>query len=390
MSAMNQWFQVVRRELHIMRGRPIYLLGSVGVMVASALFFLSFFGEGLPQKLPIGVVDLDQSSTSRNFRRQLDATQMGSVVELATVNEASRELETGRICGYVVVPRHFDEEVQSFHAPKMQVYVNTLYPVIGGALAYKDILFMVNLTNGAVQREVLRAKGMNDHEIMARIQPVTIDAHTVGNGPTSYAYYLVNMILMGVLAMSVTLITAYAVGSELKYGTSRHLLACSGDSIVTAMLGKLAPYSLIFCVLGLVLQLTLYGPLHYPMYGSIGWMALATLVFVLAYEAVGVFIVSMVPTLRLAVCISALYSVLGFSFAGFTLPVSSLPAALQGMSAIFPLRFYYQLYVREVLYGAGFAAWWPYLVYMLLFLLLPLLGAKRLHNAYFYQNYPRR
>ena len=372
-----------------MHNRPIYLLGSVGVMAASALFFLSFMGEGLPQKLQIGVVDLDQSSTSRNFREQLDATQLGSVVDFETISAASRELETGRIYGYVVIPRHFDREVQSFHCPKMQVYVNTLYPVIGGALAYKDILYMVNLTNGAVQRQVLRAKGVNEDEIMARIQPMTIDAHTVGNAPTNYSYYLMNMILMGILAMCITLITAYAVGSELKYGTSRHLLDTAGDSIVTAILGKLAPYTLLFSVLGVVLQLLLYGPLHYPLSGNIGWLILATLVFVMAYEAVGVFIVSLVPTLRLGVCISALYSVLGFSFAGFTLPVSSLPAGLQGMSMLFPLRFYYQLYVREVLYGTGFAHWWMYLVYMLLFLLLPFLGAVRLQNAYRYQNYPR-
>ena len=389
MSWINQWYQVVRREVRIMHSRPIYLLGSVGVMAVSALFFLTFMGEGLPQKLRVGVVDLDQTSISRTFREQLDATQLGSVVDFASVSDASRELETGRIYGYVVIPRHFDEDVQSFRSPKMQVYVNTLYPVIGGALAYKDILYMVNLTNGAVQREVLRAKGMNDHENMASIQPVNIDAHTIGNAPTNYSYYLVNMILMGVLAMCITLITAYAVGSELKYGTSKHLLETAGDSIFTAILGKLAPYTLLFEVLAVVLQLLLYGPLHYPMNGSIGWLILATLVFVMAYEAVGVFIVSLVPTLRLGVCISALYSVLGFSFAGFTLPVSSLPAALQGMSVIFPLRFYYQLYVREVLYGTGFTGWWCYLVYMLLFLLIPFLGAKRLHNAYRYQNYPR-
>lgn len=389
MSWIHHWFQVVRREVRIMRSRPIYLLGSLGVMAVSALFFITFFDEGLPQKLHIGVVDLDQSSTSRNFRQQLDATQMGSVVEFATVSEASRELETGRINGFVVIPHYFDQEVQSFHSPKMQVYVNTMYPVIGGALAYKDILYMINLTNGAVQRQVLRAKGVTDGEIMARIQPLTVDAHAVGNGPTNYGYYLVNMILMGILAMCVTLITAYSVGAELKYGTSKHLLETADGSIVVGILGKLAPYTLLFSVIGIVLQLLLYGPLHYPMNGSILWLVLATLVFILAYQAVGVFIVSMVPTLRLGVCISALYSVLGFSFAGFTLPVTSLPAALQGMSVIFPLRFYYQLYVREVLYGSGFAGWWVYLVLMLLFLFLPLAGAIRLKHAYQYQNYPR-
>ena len=389
MSWKTQIAQVIRRELSIMRGRPLYLLGSVGVMVAATLFFTTFMAEGLPQELRIGVVDLDNSSTSRNFRQQLDATQLGQVVEFASIPAARRELETGRIYGYVIIPEHFDQDMQSFRTPKMQVYVNTMYPVIGGALAYKDILYMINLTNGAVERQVLRMKGMSDHEIMASIQPVVIDAHTIGNAPTNYGYYLVNMVLMGILAMCIALVTAYAVGSELKYGTSTQLLDVAGDSIGTALLGKMIPYTVLFTVLGVVLQLLLFGPLHYPLKGSIWALAGVTMVFVLAYESVAIFIVSLVPTLRLGVCISALYSVLGFSFAGFTLPVGSLPAALQGLSVMFPLRFYYQIYLREVIYGSGFALWWPYLCALVAFLLLPYLLPKRLYKAYRYQNYPK-
>ena len=271
----------------------------------------------------------------------------------------------------------------------MGVYVNAMNPVIGGALSYKDILFMVNLTNGAVQREVLRAKGVNENEIMARIQPIVIDAHNIGNAPTSYAYYLCNMILTGILAMSIMLVVSYALASELKYGTSRELMELSGNSASLAVLGKLIPYTLLFTVLGTVLQLVLFGPLHYPLKGSIGAMILTMMLLVLAYEAITVFVVSMVPTLRLSVCVSALYSVLGFSFAGFTLPISSLPLALQGMSWLYPLRFYYKIYVQEAIFGVGFAGWWTSAVALLVFLLIPLLGIKRLEGAYINQNYPR-
>ena len=184
---LQNLYTVIRREIRIMRNRPIYLLGSVGVMLAATLFFTTFMKEGIPEELRIGVVDLDNSSTSRNFRQQLDATQMGQVVEFASLSAAQRELETGRINGYVVVPEHFDREVQAFHCPKLQVQVNLMYPVIGGALAYKDILYMVNLTNGAVQRQVLRAKGVPEEEIMGRLQPVTLDAHNIGNAPTNVA-----------------------------------------------------------------------------------------------------------------------------------------------------------------------------------------------------------
>ena len=386
---MNSIINIVKRELHLWTKRPIYLVGSLGVMLATAVFFLTFFGKGMPEDIPIGVVDRDNSSTSRNFVQQLDATQLGSVVSFGSVAEARREMETGRISAYVIIPERFDEDVQAFRCPKMGVYVNAMNPVIGGALSYKDILFMVNLTNGAVQREVLRAKGVSENEVMARIQPIVIDAHNIGNAPTSYAYYLCNLILTGVLAMSIMLVISYALASELKYGTSRELMELGGNSASLAVFAKLIPYTLLFTVLGTILQLLLFGPLHYPLKGSIWAMILAMLLLVVAYEAIAVFVVSMVPTLRLSVCISALYSVLGFSFAGFTLPVSSLPVALQGMSWLYPLRFYYKIYVQEAIFGVGFAGWWTSAVALLVFLLIPLLGIRRLEGAFINQNYPR-
>lgn len=388
-----KWFtnicDVVRRESGLIRQRPLYILGSVGVMAVSALFFLTFLGEGIPQKLPIGVVDRDCTSTSRNFCRQLGSTQLGEVVSFDELADARRAMETGRVCAFVLIPEHFNDDIQAFRCPKMGVYVNTMMPVIGGALSYKDILTMVNLTNGAVQREALRSRGVNETEIMARIQPIVVDAHTIGNGPTSYAYYLNNMILAGILAMCIMLVVSYSLASEMKYGTSKELLARSGDSITVAVIAKLIPYTFIFTLLGVTMELLLFGMCHYPIKGSVGWMILAIFIMVLAYEAIAIFLVSLVPTLRLSVCISALYSILGFSFAGFTLPVNSLPAGLQSLSVIFPLRFYYQIYCREVIYGTGFAAWWLYLVLMMLFMALPCISSGRLYRAYKYQNYPR-
>ena len=78
-----------------------------------------------------------------------------------------------------------------------------------------------------------------------------------------------------------------------------------------------------------------------------------------------------------------------FSVAGFTLPISSLPVALQGMSWLYPLRFYYKIYVQEAIFGMGFSGWWISAVALLVFLLIPLLGIKRLEGAYINQNYPR-
>lgn len=386
---MKRFFKIVKRELTLWARRPIYLLGSVGVMLISTIFYLSFFREGIPENLPIGIVDMDCSSTSRNFASQLDATQLGSVIDFSSVAQARREMETGRICGYVVIPEKFDEEVQAFRCPKLGVYINGMNPVIGGALAYKDILFMVNLTNGAVQRQVLRAKGVPEYEIMAKLQPLNLDAHYIGNAPTNYGYYLNNMILTGILALCIVLVVVYSLGAEMKYKSSTKLLEMSGDSIFLTLTAKLFPYTILFTALGVILQLILFGPLHYPLAGSIWAMILSMLLLVLAYESIAVFIFACIPTLRLSVCIAALYGILGFSFAGFTLPISSLPAGIRGMSALYPLHFYYNFYVKEAIFGTGFAGWWTIVLAYLAFLFLPLLCGKRIYNAYKYQNYPQ-
>ena len=94
--------------------------------------------------------------------------------------------------------------------------------------------------------------------------------------------------------------------------------------------------------------------------------------------------------LRVAISIAAIYSVLGFSLAGFTFPIESMPAYVQGLAAAFPLRHYYLFYVQEAIFASGFEGWYMQAVYMLLFMFLPLFVINRLYKAYYYQNFPRK
>ena len=332
---------------------------------------------------------MDQSSTSRSFCQQLDASQLGSVIYYDDIHLARHDMETGRITSYVVIPESFNADIQASRQPHFGYYVNTLY-FVGGALAYKDIVTMVNLTNAAVQRQVLRAKGVSDREIRTRIQPIVLDQHQIGNPATNYGIYLNGVLLPGILEMIVMLITIYAVGSELKNGTSKQLLDYSGASIEKALVAKLLPYNVIFTVLGIGLELFLYHWLQYPLKGSIWWMFVNILLLVTASEALALFIVELFPVLRLAISVGAILSILGITFAGFTLPVEVMPPYAQGFSVIFPLRHYYMFHIQETIWGSGFAGFWKEIVDMLLFLFLPVLGMKRLEHAYVYMDYERK
>ena len=388
---MTNWQRIIavaRRELRIIRQRPIYLLGSVGVIAFCAIFFLTFLKDGLPSDVPIGLVDYDYSSTSRNFCQQLDATQLGKVVHYDSFAAAREDMNRGKIAAVCVVPEGMNDDIQANRQPKITFYVNGLY-FVSGALAWKDLLQMVNLTNGAVQRQAFRARGYNDSQIMGMIRPVDVDVHQIGNVGTNYNYYLSSVLLPGVLEMIVIIVLIYSLGAELKYGTSRHLLQTSGNSIVTALAGKLLVWTLTFSAIGLILILLLFHRLHFPLAGSIWNMFLGIFLMIFASEAIAIFILEMLPVPRLALSIGALYSVLGFSLSGFTLPIEAMPPYIQGLAAAFPLRHYYLFYVQEAIFGAGFAGWWKQVIYLLIFILLPLIGLVRLKKAYIHQNFPK-
>lgn len=388
---MTNWQRIIavaRRELRIIRQRPIYLLGSVGVIAFCAIFFLTFLKDGLPSDVPIGLVDYDYSSTSRNFCQQLDATQLGKVVHYDSFAAAREDMNRGKIAAVCVVPVGMNDDIQANRQPKITFYVNGLY-FVSGALAWKDLLQMVNLTNGAVQRQAFRARGYNDSQIMGMIRPVDVDVHQIGNVGTNYNYYLSSVLLPGVLEMIVIIVLIYSLGAELKYGTSRHLLQTSGNSIVTALAGKLLVWTLTFSAIGLILILLLFHRLHFPLAGSIWNMFLGIFLMIFASEAIAIFILEMLPVPRLALSIGALYSVLGFSLSGFTLPIEAMPPYIQGLATAFPLRHYYLFYVQEAIFGAGFAGWWKQVIYLLVFILLPLIGLVRLKKAYIHQNFPK-
>ena len=72
-SSKNRIWNIAKREMRQLSARPIYLFSMVFAPLFSALFFITLMDEGLPTELPIAVVDLDNSSTSRGLIRQLDA-----------------------------------------------------------------------------------------------------------------------------------------------------------------------------------------------------------------------------------------------------------------------------------------------------------------------------
>lgn len=379
---------VFKRELKRMFSRPIYLFGSVFTLIFCSAFFLTLLNEGLPMKLPVGLIDQDNSAISRRFYRELNSLQGISVEKYyANHQEARMAMQNGEIFGFIEIPHGMYSDILANRRPEIGIYSNQAY-MIPGTLVYKNFLTMGNLASGAVQREVLRAKGFTDEAIMGMIQPILIDNHFIGNPGSHYGIYLANVILPGILQLCVLLMTIFSIGYELKMKTGREWLQAGGNSMICSLTGKLLPYTVVFSIMGLGLNVLLYKVVNYPLQGSIGMMFAATILLVLAAQAVGLFMIGLFPVLRDGVSFAAIYGIISISLAGMTFPLESMPGPIQGIGQVFPLRHYYLVYVHEGMFNGGFSSCWVQFVVLLCFLVLPFTIIKRLESALIHQNYP--
>jgi len=389
-NTVTAFKNTLNRELKRMVSRPIYFISTFVIMTFCYVFFLTFFNEGQPNKMPIGIVDLDNSSISRQFVRNLEATQQAKIVmRLNSHKEAREEMQRGNIYAFVEIKRNFANDAITNRRPTLTFYINDAY-LIAGSLISKDITYMSAATSIGMQQKVLRAKGIDESRIKGIIQPIALDTHLIGNPWANYGTYLLNVILPGMLQLMVLLMTAFPIGVEYKQRTSREWVENANHSMFAALTGKLLPYTVIFTFLGVIGNILLYKYMHYPLNSSIGWMFLATLLLVISSQAVGVIFIGITPVLRDGVTFAGIFGTLGITFAGSTFPIEQMPMGSRIISELFPIHHYFNIYVDQALNGIAIHYSLISYVFMLAFLILPFFVFNRLKNAAISQNYPTK
>ena len=367
---MKLFFITIQRELRRVKRHPRYvILLTVGI-IFSYVFFITLTNEGQPEKLPIAVVDQDGSYLSRRLCHELNATQGVKVVAVyGTHSEARRAMQRQEIYAFLEIPTGTYNRVLNFETPHIGIYTNNAF-LLGGSLSYKTLATMGKLASGAVQREILRKKGIEEEKIMGLIQPVQFDAHYIGNPMASYQPYLMATILPGIIALITLLLTIFQIANEQKYGTAQEWIETAGGNIACALAGKLFPYTIWFTLIGIIGNIIFFGPLQFALYGSFWMMVLDMVLLILAVQSMAIFLVAFIPDTHLAMCFGAIYGALSFTMAGFSFPVESMISPLQTLSYIFPLRQYYLIYSKYAIYGGNLNDCWLNVCGLLAFILL--------------------
>jgi len=380
-------WEVVKREVKRMSSRPLYIIVVLLFPILSILFFTSLLKDGVPTKMPVAIVDLDQTATSRKIARAIDATPLSKVaINLQSETEAMSELHKGNIYGFVVLPHDLQSDIFSSQQPVISYYYQNGFLIAGG-LMQNDLTLILHTLSAGINIQKREAMGQPADYIMSQVQPVQLNSHQLFNPTASYPVYITTIILPIMLQLFILLMTVYCIGIEIKEHTSREWLRLSDKSIGIALTGKLLPYTLTFFTIMMFQNFMLYKVMQIPMQTTIGWLMFGSLMFVLAYQAIGIFCIGLLPMMRHALNMAAFYGILALTLCGFTFPIEAMPPVFQYWASGFPVRHYMHLLQSQIL--AGFELRYSILsyLYLFIFILIPFSIIRRLKSALVYQNF---
>ena len=353
--------------------RPMYFLLIVIMPLLCSWFLMDLIKDGTVQRVPVGIVDLDNSSLSRRISRNLNGFQQVDISRRYTnFAEARDAVQRGEVLGFFLIPEDVEEHALGGRQPVVSYYVNYAY-YAPASMQYKGFKTMSLLANGAIVQTVLRTVGLPNEAIASSLQPYQTHVHALNNPFTNYNFYLNSTFVPCFFSLFILLVTAFSLGLELKSGLSRQWLKTAGDSMFLALVGKLVPQTVLFTAVGWFIQWIMFRCYDFPLNCNPWNMLTAMFLLVVANQSFAVLMYCFVPNFRYGTMLCTLLGMVSFSFSGFSLPQESMYSWVTALGFVMPIKYYFLIMVDQALNGIDLYYSRFYYAALIGFTILPML-----------------
>ncbi|UYW00323.1 ABC transporter permease [Flavobacterium agricola] len=369
----NEWIKLFSspRLLALIFGIPFFVF----------IYYSSLMSQGVPTKLPVAILDQDNTPISRQLGLMLNAT---ATIDLAyTVNdelEGESLVRRNDAYAFIIIPKDFQKNIQKGNNSTVSCFYNGQY-LLSGAIILKDFQTVAQTFMAGVVLEKLEQKGLSPGQAMESILPINMDIHVLYNPFTNYGYYLNIAFMPMALQIMIIIFSVYTFGLVLKHKQGNDLLDQAGGNIYVVILGKILPYTIVFFVLGFFMNSLLYYKNGVPLRASFFGVNLLFFVFVIVCQCISLFIVSIATSFRAALTIGGDYAALAFSFAGYTFPAFGMYKMIEYLCYVFPFTSYMRFIVDYAVRGVTFNdAQKGYLIAFAVFAVFGVIGIPLYHR----------
>jgi len=341
---------VMRKEfLQILRDpHTLYIVLAIPVV---QMFLLGYTATTDVRNIPLAVVDLDRSASSR---RLLDAYRAADYFRLAfdvdSEDQLRQLIDGGEARAGLIIPADFNERLLGGATAPVSFVIDGSDPSVAStALAAAELIGQSVSTRIALERS--QSAGLAS----AAAPGLEVRPQVWFNPDMVSAYFMVPALIGMILQLLTTMLTATAIVRERERGTIEQLIVTPIRSS-ELILGKIAPYVLI--ALFNTVEVLLVGTLWFgvPVRGSLGLLFLLSGLFLTSSLGIGLLISTIAQTQQQAMMLTWFTLLPTVFLSGFFFPLAAMPPLLQLVSRFIPLRYYLAIIRSILLKGVGAAS----------------------------------
>jgi ABC-2 type transport system permease protein len=334
--------------LHIVRDH--ILLAQVLVVPVVQLLVLSNAATFEIRNTPIHVVDLDRSTASRGVVNHLAANGHFQIVDTTpSTDRADERLVDGTTTMAVVIPHDFETSLVRTGIGQVQLMVNAEKGSAAGIVQSYASQVLTDYAAGLNRPALSSTAGRVLSDRAARID---VRVRPLYNTTQNYKHYMVPGILVALMTIIGTLLSAQNIAREKELGTLEQLnvTPITRGEFITAKLMPFWVLGLIELSLGLLVGKLVFG---IPMRGSVPLLFGVAGVYLVVALGIGLWISALVDTQQQAMFVTFFIVNVYLLMSGLFTPVDSMAPWVQQASIINPVRHFVTISRAILMKGAG-------------------------------------
>jgi ABC-2 type transport system permease protein len=338
--------------LHVVRDRAT--LAQVLVVPVVQLLVLSHAATFLILRTPTYVVDFDRSTASRGLvTRFAESGYFRVEGQSASPDLANEALLRGDVTMVLTIPPSFESSLVRTGAAPIQLAVNAEKGSAAGIVqAYASRVVSAYASElGAQKREPFPGYRSAEREGGRR---ASIDVRTRNwyNATLNYKHYMVPGILVALVTLIGTLLTAQNIAREKELGTLEQLnvTPITRGQFIAAKLLPFWVLGLIDLSIGLLVARFVFGV---PMRGSLLLLFGSAAIYLVTALAIGLWISTLVETQQQAMFVTFFVMNVYLLMSGLFTPIDSMAPWVEAISQANPVRHFVTISRAILVKGAG-------------------------------------
>ncbi len=351
---LKEFIQLIRdkRSLSLLLVPPLLQLLILGYAVTFEV-----------RHIATAVLDLDNSPESRDLIAKFSASRYFDIVaRLSDQRQITELMNTGDLALALHILPGFGDTLRKGRTAPVQVIVdgsnsNTALVALGYVNQITDD-FARDYQNLLLQR--------SSPQLVSLLPRVELERRPLFNADLQSLWNFIPGVI-GLLALiQVMSLTAFAVVREREIGTLEQLMV-TPIRRWELVFSKTVPFFLIGLADAVLIAIVGTAWFGVPFRGSVWVLLLGLVLFLFCVLSIGLFISTVSKTQQQAMVSAFFFQQPAIVFSGFGFPIDGMPASLQWLSYLDPLR-YFEVVLRDVyLKGVGLGVLWPQLVAMAIF-----------------------